>query len=355
MKAMQKFAVLAVLVFSLGSVATQAADKFPADLSVYSSRARLRAFAAESARLIEMELHSAGFANLDGWGFGTSWQKPMNLQDMMNQLNYWTFQVPMVNPGDWVSFRGVIYTADYDELFVSYPTSVQPQQGKGGGDWYVPRPDLFFQFSTNGVPLKCDKSITRAQVSFVGPNGTIQTINLRVANGRIYLDPDYAEKGFVQLFDNNGNEVAYDLRRGGGRSPIAAVAVNGANGNIQGYEQIYDQDTILWSVYSQQGYGENPTFEVNMTAKAKWVNVSVSTSEGAAPLGYWTRVMGSTNAAPAWNPIPANAPPYLPIYFGLGTTYMWAEWNPGDFQDYDPAYNGGYNPVPIGKGAVPAP
>lgn len=328
----------------------------PKSVPFLASRATLRAYAGELARSADLEIKSKGFVDFPSAGFGTGWDKPKSLPEIQTYLNAWDYSFRMSNPKDYVTMKGTIRSFDWDPLFESYEATVQPQLVSGGA-YSIPQPFLYFRMSTNGIPIRFDKSIVRAKVSFVGDNGvTIVDRELKVGNGgKVYFDPEFPGKGLLILGDKDGNEIVYDLHNDGVRIPLAHARFNGAQVYVEGMYSYKNPESINFTAWSYLGIGENPTLEITMT-KQFAVKVFMKSNEEARPRGFWVRPQGGANWAYYNRVVPAES---VLIPLDIGTAYVVPDWDPVEFREPDPIvypqpYYGEKGGL-IGVGSVPEP
>ena len=326
-----------------GSTSTEA-DGFPASLPFLTSVAALRAYAAEQARTADIQIESKGLASGGSHFFGSSWDEPTNQAGIGSHFSRWQYQLEMVNPKDAVTFRGWIRSSEWENLFVSWDTSVQPEID-AEGNYKVPQPYLYFRLADE-IPVRIGRDANWARVSQVDENGqTVGEEYLRVQDGKVYFRPGFAGKGILIVTDNEGRNYAYDLRQGGLRIDTEQVLFNGAYAFLDGMYSYYDPQRIVIRVWSWNGVGQNPTLEVNMstpTDAVSVVEVSISTKEEARANGYMVRMMGEKE----WLFYPASDGSAL-LPFMSGTTYVVPVWNPEEFREPDPVPQPDYG---VGKG-----
>ncbi len=333
------------------SIQTLVSANLPVDLKFLSSRGALKAYAIEQARSADLNLTSAGFAD-GSYGFGASWENPVTSTELQGYLTQWDYRVRMVNTKDLVNFDLRIRTADFDELFVSYPAQVLPQfvGGKEGQGYELPRPYLALRMADE-IPFRLDKSIQRVQISYLDPDGrTVVTKELRTdGRGKFFMDPNFAGTGYAELIDQDWNINVFDLHNGGARTTLEQVRFTGEHAFIDGLVSYENPSTVNYTVWSWQGTGQNPTFEITMNGPVGAnVSLTVMTREGAKPRGYFIRSQGA--AANEWQYYPVNpaAPSFAP-FLDTGTSYLVPDWNPEDFREWSPVPT---VPAPCCKGGL---
>jgi hypothetical protein len=337
-----KNTLIAVLIVVFSCFGVRAQDgafvglppKPPLALEFLSSKAALRAYAAELARGVSFDLTSAGFSEGGGYGFGSSWNSPTNLAGIQKQLLRWEYEFPMSNPLDRIDINAKIVSEEWENLFLAFPTSVQAYRENEDDEYTIGETFLYFKLAPE-IPVRVGKSIKQARISYIGDDdSTIVNEQLQVRNGKFYFRSDFAGKSIVLLTDDEGNRFAYDLRRGGVMVPIELVQFFGIRGDFEGMYPFLNPSMINLSVWSNDGSGENPTLEVTMThvSGARHVNVSAVTREGAVATGFLVRQQGAPGTSGSFYPV---VPPlqYVPIPFFPGVTYVVPTWNLEEFQE----------------------
>ena len=304
------------------------ADKMPTALAFLGSKAALRAFARESARSANLNINSAGMQGT--WGTGSSWDSPKSQEQILSIINAWRFTFTMENPADSVQATTEIKNSDWETLFSA--ESWRTPQLVSGSSYRLP--ELYFHLTlADIIPFKVDRSVQWGQIKYLNDDGrTITTVDLVVRNGKVYFRSDLAGKGILVLHNNDGRTFLYNLRNGGVQVPVASVQYMGSSSWIENMPWFNNPSTINQQVWSWNGVGQNPTFDVNMDSSA-WVSFRTYSNEGAEAIGFQVRPQGGTN----WTFYPVVLPAkYVPIQLTPGTSFIIPVWNPDEFKEPEP-------------------
>ncbi len=321
-------------VFGQQSV-TPVALTVPMGLPMLSSKAALRIFAIESARATFLELSSPGMIN-PSWSTGTGWSDSLKVQEVLNHFNALKITIPMANVEDYVHATATINTLMGRTLFTAESWS-KPSLVKGGYEL----PQMWFGFTiAKFVPVKLDRSIHTARARYINDYGQTvgDPINLDVVNGELEFQSDLAGQVILELWDNNANAYEYDLRQPDGRRiNVEQVAYNGSMSYLDGVYGLTDPSTIDWNVWSWNGIGQNPAFEVTVTAKG-WLPISVHSNEDATAIGYLLRAKDAAD----WTQYPvATGAKFGQLPMLPGVWYIVPVWNPSEFKEPAPDIGGG--------------
>ncbi len=234
---------------------------------------------------------------------------------------------------------GNVANADGDTLFYG-GSSEYAVEGRGGARLPKFQFNLFLSYT---VPIKFDQPVERAEFWYVDPaeGRTVQKVPLYGYGNKIYFQSDFAGKGFVVVTFKDGTQRIYNLKDGGSILSPTVLVAQAENVHIENLMSYRDPSVIQDTIQSWNGVGYNKTYEVISTYPA-WVNISVSTTEGFYPIGYWVRPQGGQS----WQYYKSGSGiPYVPIQFGAGVWYVVPDWNTNQFKEPDP-----YFPVPVGIG-----
>lgn len=335
--------VLVALVISFTSLAQSPPTKMPDVLAFLSSRAALRAYAIESARQANLNIESTGMSG--SWGTGSSWESPQESRAILETINAWRFAFTMENPADSVHATAEIKNTEWDTLF-----SAQAWQTPEPVERGYRLPELYFYFEmAELIPFKVDRSIQWGQLKYLSEDGkTIVTIDLDVRNGKVYFRSGFAGRAILVLRGSTwGDTFLYDLRNGGVQIPVAHVQYNGSRSWIDSLIPFNSPDIVNYKVWSHNGVGQNPTFEVVMNS-SKWVSVRTFSNEETEAIGFQVRDQGGTN----WTfyPVLPSPPKYAVIPLERGVSYIVPVWNPDEFREPDPAFPVPTSPTVSGGG-----
>jgi hypothetical protein len=315
-------------------------SKMPPSLPMLTSKAALKTFAIESARSAFLELKSPGMVN-PSWSTGAGWLTSMRAVDVLAQFNALKITVPMANIEDYVHAIGTIQNQMGKILFTADSWS-RPVSIKGGYEL----PQMWFGFViAKNIPIKFDRSIRSARARFINEQGQTvgNPIEFNVVNGEVDFQGDLAGGIILELRDQDGNVFEYDLRQENGpQINVEQVAYNGSASYIDGMYDFTDPTVIDWQVWSWNGIGQNPAFEVTMTSKGL-LPVGTHSNEGALATGFYVRAMDSAN----WQfypLVPEKKFSQLPL--NIGVWYIVPIWNPNDFREPDPDMSGSTQVIP---------
>lgn len=306
-------------------------SKVPTSLPFLSSRAALRTHAAESARNAYVEFTSPGMQYGASWG--TGWEGITSLEAIADDIDDMNVEFPMVNVVDTVKAEAKITNTEGEDLFLATSWRT-PEQEDDDGEYVLPQ--FYFGFRlADLIPIKLDKSIRWAQVKYLAEDGrTIVTVDVEVRNGKMYYPEKFAGKSMLVLHDDKGKAHVYN--RKGLHVPTENVEWSGAQSYFDGLYSFQNPSNIDVQVWSWNGQGQNPAFEVTMTS-SRSVNCRVYSNEGAVATGFYVRHQGRAN----WTFYPVVSPAtYASIPLDSGASYVVPEWNTDEFKESEPYIEG---------------
>src|SRR3989344_5901736 len=320
--------ILTAVTFSLILVVSTAWAQ--TNLAFLSSRSALAAYAVEQARSSALYLYGPGQIGAQQVSPQETWSTSRTSGEVLKFFTNTSIKITVANTKDWVSMFGYVANADGDTLFNGGVSAYQVD-GKGGSHLPKFRFTLYLAYT---VPIKFDQPVEHAEFWYLDPadGRTVQKVSLYGYGNKVYIQSGFAGRGYVVVTFKDCTQRVYNFQDGGAILSPTVVVAQAESAHIENLLSYRDPTVIQDAIQSYSGTGFNKTYEV-VTSHPAWINISVSTTEGVYPIGYWVRAQGSQTWQ--YNKA-ASGPPYVPIQFGTGVWYVIPDWNPAQFQEPAP-------------------